>query len=71
MKQKPLPKLSAEKKAGKAPLNTFGELLAFLKKDEPKPPEPTPEPPKAEERKAAAPAPPEAPKPEGEQPPAT
>jgi len=33
---KPLPKLTSEKKTGKVPLNTFGELLAYFKpKDEP------------------------------------
>lgn len=47
-KAKPLPNLTADKRAGKAPLNTFGELLAFFKppepekKEEPKPAEPTP-----------------------------
>jgi hypothetical protein len=41
-KPKPLPNLSAEKKSGKAALNTFAELAAFFKKEEPKP-EPKPE----------------------------
>jgi uncharacterized protein len=55
-KPKPLPNLSAEKKSGKAALNTFAELAAFFKKEEPKP-EAKPEEPKAEtlrteERKA-------------------
>jgi uncharacterized protein len=36
-KPKPLPNLTADKKAGKAALNTFAELAAFFKKDEPKP----------------------------------
>src|SRR5207302_66970 len=42
-KPKPIPKLTEEKKTGKAALNTFGELFAFFKsKDEP-PPAPAPE----------------------------
>ena len=41
-KPKPLPNLTAEKKSGKAALNTFAELAAFFKKEEPKP-EPPPE----------------------------
>ena len=48
-KPKPLPNLSAEKKSGKAALNTFAELAAFFKKEEPKPepkPDPKPEEPK-------------------------
>lgn len=44
-KPKPLPNLSAEKKSGKAALNTFAELAAFFKKEEHKP-EPKPEEPK-------------------------
>jgi uncharacterized protein len=59
---KPLPNLSAEKKSGKAALNTFAELAAFFKtKDEPEKPAEAPKP----EAKA------EEPKPEGqaEQPP--
>jgi hypothetical protein len=59
-----LPNLSAEKKTGKAALNTFAELAAFFKKDEPKPPEPP-----KEEAKAPEPRP-EEPKPAGDQPPA-
>ena len=43
-KPKPLPNLTAGKKAGKVPLNTFGELAAFFKKEEPKPEEPKPAP---------------------------
>jgi protein Tex len=43
-KSKPLPNLTAEKKSGKAALNTFAELAAFFKKEEPKP-EPSPPPP--------------------------
>ena len=35
-KSKPLPNLTAEKKSGKAALNTFAELAAFFRKDEPK-----------------------------------
>jgi protein Tex len=54
-KPKPLPNLTSEKKTGKVPLNTFGELLAFFKKDEPKP-ESLPEEPKP--APAAAPTPP-------------
>lgn len=41
-KPKPLPSLSAEKKSGKAALNTFAELAAFFKRDEPPPPPPPP-----------------------------
>ncbi len=42
---KALPNLTAEKKAGKVPLNTFGELLAFFKpKDEPEKPAGGPKP---------------------------
>ncbi len=60
-KPKPLPNLSAEKKSGKAALNTFAELAAFFKKEEPKP-EPKPEEPKAETAPPpAAPAEPAAP----------
>ncbi|AMV27330.1 30S ribosomal protein S1 [Gemmata sp. SH-PL17] len=61
-KPKPLPNLTPEKKAGKAALNTFGELLAFFKPVEPEAPkveEPKPEA-KAEEPK------PEEPKTEGQ-----
>jgi transcriptional accessory protein Tex/SPT6 len=47
-KAKPLPNLSAEKKSGKAALNTFGELAAFFKPPEP---EKKPEPPPAPEAK--------------------
>lgn len=71
---KPLPKLTGDKKTGKAALNTFAELAAFFKKDEPeKPPEPpkAEEPPKVEEAPKAEEAPkveevpkPEEPKPE-------
>lgn len=50
---KPLPKLTAAKKAGKAPLNTFGELAAFFKPEEPTPAEP----PKPPEPAAEAPKP--------------
>ncbi|MBA4189205.1 MAG: hypothetical protein C0467_14500 [Planctomycetaceae bacterium] len=46
-KPKPLPNLTAEKKSGKAALNTFAELAAFFKKEEPKPPE-APKPPETE-----------------------
>jgi uncharacterized protein len=53
-KPKPLPNLTAEKKSGKAALNTFAELAAFFKKEEP-PPEP-----KAEEPKPAPPSEPQA-----------
>jgi len=60
-KPKPLPNLSADKKTGKAALNTFAELAAFFKKEEPKPPEP----PKAAEPEAKA----DEPKPAGDQPP--
>jgi predicted RNA-binding protein with RPS1 domain len=63
-KPKPLPKLTAEKKSGKAALNTFGELLAFFKKDEPEAPKPAeqpPPPPKAEDKPAAETPPPDAP----------
>jgi uncharacterized protein len=68
-KPKPLPNLSAEKKAGKAALNTFAELAAFFKKEEPKP-EPKPEA-KPEEPKAETPPPPaEEPKPADQPPPA-
>ncbi len=55
-KPKPLPNLTPEKKAGKAALNTFGELLAFFKPPEP---EKKPEPPKAEEKQAEEPPKPE------------
>lgn len=67
-KPKPLPNLTADKKSGKAALNTFGELLAFFKPPEP---EKKPDPPKAEEKKPEEPKPPapeakpEEPKPEG------
>ncbi len=65
-KPKPLPNLSSEKKTGKAPLNTFGELLAFFKPPEPeKKPEPPKEEPKKEEAKAEEPKA-EEPKPEGQ-----
>jgi len=75
-KPKPLPNLSAEKKSGKSALNTFAELAAFFKKEEPKP-EPKPEEPKPAETPAAESPPtetvvkPEEPKPAGDQPPAT
>jgi len=46
-KSKPLPNLTAEKKSGKAALNTFAELAAFFKKEEPAPP-PSPPPPESE-----------------------
>ncbi|MBA4066927.1 MAG: hypothetical protein C0501_25115 [Isosphaera sp.] len=54
-KPKPLPNLTAGKKSGKVPLNTFGELAAFFKKEEPKP-EPKPEPPPEEPKPPAPPA---------------
>ena len=62
-KPKPLPNLTPEKKAGKAALNTFGELLAFFKPPEPEAPK---EAPKVEEPKPAPPpeAKAEEPKPE-------
>ena len=41
---KPLPNLTGDKKTGKAALNTFAELAAFFKKEEPKPPAPPPAP---------------------------
>lgn len=50
-KPKPLPNLSAEKKSGKAALNTFAELAAFFKKEEPKPEPETKVEPKPEEPK--------------------
>jgi uncharacterized protein len=51
---KPLPNLTAEKKTGKAPLNTFAELAALFKtKSEPPPPP-------AEEKPAEEPPPPPA-----------
>ena len=67
-KPKPLPNLSAEKKSGKAALNTFAELAAFFKQPEPEPKkeEPKPEEPKPDlkpdpelppEAKAEAPQP--------------
>ena len=43
-KPKPLPNLTAEKKSGKAALNTFAELAAFFKKEEPKLEQPVEEP---------------------------
>ena len=54
---KPLPNLTGDKKAGKAALNTFGELLAFFKtKDEPDaPPAKPPEEPKGDAPPAASP----------------
>jgi uncharacterized protein len=55
-KPKPLPNLSAEKKSGKAALNTFAELAAFFKKEEPKP-EPKAEEPKPEPVSKAQPNP--------------
>ena len=61
-KPKPLPNLTADKKAGKAALNTFGELLAFFKPPEPEP-EKKPEPPKEEPKPTPA-ATAEEPKPE-------
>lgn len=63
-KPKPLPNLSADKKSGKAALNTFGELLAFFKPPEPPAPPPAPK----DEPKAEAPPAepkPDEPKPEG------
>ena len=54
-KPKPLPNLTAEKKSGKAALNTFAELAAFFKAEEPKQPEQA-----VEETKAQAPSGPEA-----------
>jgi uncharacterized protein len=51
-KPKPIPKLTDEKKSGKAALNTFGELFAFFKDKEAPPPAPVPETP------AEAPTPP-------------
>jgi uncharacterized protein len=56
-KSKPLPNLTAEKKSGKAALNTFAELAAFFKKDEPKPETPTPPAAAEEARPAEVPAP--------------
>jgi uncharacterized protein len=55
-KAKPLPNLSAEKKSGKAALNTFAELAAFFKPPEPEKPgggagEPPGSPAKTEEPK--------------------
>ncbi len=65
-KPKPLPNLTPEKKAGKAALNTFGELLAFFKPPEPeKKPEPPKEEPKADEPKKEEPKA-EVPKTEGQ-----
>jgi hypothetical protein len=59
-KPKPVVNLTAEKKEGKAALNTFGELFAFFKtRDEPEPPKAETPPPAAEP--AAAPAPAETP----------
>jgi uncharacterized protein len=60
-KPKPLPNLTAEKKSGKAALNTFAELAAFFKKEEPKPDVPSPPaqeplPPAPAETEAQAPA---------------
>lgn len=53
---KPLPNLSADKKTGKAALNTFAELAAFFKtKDEPPKPEVPPAPAAAEEPKPEPP----------------
>ncbi len=60
-KPKPLPNLSADKKTGKAALNTFAELAAFFKKEEPKPPE-APKPTEAEGKSEET-------KPTGDQPP--
>ncbi|HUR53648.1 MAG TPA: helix-hairpin-helix domain-containing protein [Gemmataceae bacterium] len=77
-KPKPLPKLTAEKKAGKAPLNTFAELMAMFSPEPPPPPPEPPKPvekppePKAEEKPAEQPpAPPPADAPPPEPPPAT
>jgi uncharacterized protein len=60
-KPKPLPKLTADKKSGKAPLNTFAELMAMFSPEPPpappKPPAPPPEP-KAETPPPEQPAPP-------------
>lgn len=68
-KPKPLPNLTAEKKSGKAALNTFAELAAFFKKEEPKP-VPAPEQSEAApESHAADAAPPAAYPPEAEAPP--
>jgi uncharacterized protein len=55
-KPKPLPKLTADKKSGKAPLNTFAELMAMFS---PEPPPPPPEPPKAPPKPKAEEPPPE------------
>jgi hypothetical protein len=49
-----LPNLSAEKKSGKAALNTFAELAAFFKKEEPRP-EPVPDVKKLAENKVETP----------------
>jgi protein Tex len=83
-KPRPLPNLTAEKKSGKAALNTFAELAAYFKKDEQAPsipPAPAQEPkpaatPETESRSSSepnqgpAPPPPSEPtKPEGEAPP--
>ena len=46
-------KLTGDKKTGKAALNTFAELAAFFKKDEP---EKAPEPPKVEAKEESKPA---------------
>jgi uncharacterized protein len=65
-KPKPLPNLTAEKKSGKAALNTFAELAAFFKKEEPKP-EPKPEEPKSEVKpEEPKPAPPATPEPQAQ-----
>ncbi|MGL4420427.1 MAG: helix-hairpin-helix domain-containing protein [Gemmataceae bacterium] len=61
---RPLPNLSAEKKSGKAPLNTFAELAAMFKKAPPPPPPAAPETPDgvapapAAEEQSQAPTPP-------------
>jgi uncharacterized protein len=73
-KPKPLPNLTAEKKSGKAALNTFAELAAFFKKDEsrhepPTPPADAPPPPVTSEAEAKpSPEPPAQPTPEAPKP---
>ena len=52
-KPRPLPNLTADKKSGKSPLNTFAELAAMFKKEEAKPVEP----PKAESPAVESPPP--------------
>jgi predicted RNA-binding protein with RPS1 domain len=63
-KPKPLPNLSAEKKSGKAALNTFAELAAFFKPPEPEKPKEEPKPEEPKRAEPSAEAPPEQPKPD-------